>query len=112
MTSLQGNVNIVPRVLDIGMEKDNAKCFTISNIFMPSIICISLNLIFLNLSQFYLIHWLNLVIETQLAQSDSGSEMIRVFWVGYRLKIISSAKAGGEKEPHVGLKIFCVHGRR
>ena len=44
--------------------------------------------------------------------SDSGSEMIRVFWVGYRLKIISSAKARGEKEPHVGLKIFCVHGRR
>ena len=30
--------------------------------------------------------------------SDSGSEMTRVFCIGYRLKIIPSAKAGGEKE--------------
>ena len=44
--------------------------------------------------------------------SDSGSEMTREFWVGHRLKIIPSTKAGGEKEPDVGLKKFCVHGRR
>ena len=47
----------MPRVLDIGMEKDNAKYFTISNILMPSIIHASLNLIFKSLSQLILDKW-------------------------------------------------------